>query len=252
MLVERQMFDRRFLRFAAIALIVYGILGLAVAAAITVVGISAFRQLNAMVGSLDQERDALVQVIRTASAAVRDSAAATSDFQTTIGNAADVADQASRLANDSAGTFRELSTTFASLNIFGVQLLAGIAPQFSRSADQLQQIAISLGATRDALGQNRIALERVGGDLGQLQTQLDLIASRLSQRGNLGLDPRSLLFFQLTFFGLCLLVLLQSAFSLVAGVALHRLRQTLGQEPLFPVRTATTIDEGDGGRARVY
>ena len=89
-----------------------------------------------------------------------------------------VADQASRLANDSAGTFRELSTTFASLNIFGVQPLAGIAPQFSRSADQLQQLAISLGTTRDALGQNRLAIERVGGDLGQLQTQLDSLRAQ--------------------------------------------------------------------------
>ena len=94
-------------------------------------------------------------------------------------------------------------------------------------------------------------MRQVGGDLNQLQTQLDAVATSLSQPGVLGLDTQSLLPFQVAFYGMCLLVILQSAFSLVAGVTLYRLSRALGAEPLFPhIRTATTIDGVERGRLR--
>jgi hypothetical protein len=40
--------------------------------------------------------------------------------------------------------------------------------------------------------------------------------------------------FQVAFYGMCLLVFLQSAFSIVAGVVLYRLQRALGTEALFP------------------
>ena len=122
----------------------------------------------------------------------------------------------------------------AGINIFGFQPLAGLSPQFVHSADQLQQLAISLGATREALAQNGSDIQRVGADLNLLQGQLDAVAASLSQPGVLGLDTRGMLPFQVAFYGMCLLVLLQSAFSIVAGVVLYRLQRALGTEALFP------------------
>ena len=246
------MFRYRFLRSAAIALGLYGVLGLFIAAAMLIVGISTFAQVITLQTTLESERVALVQSIRTVSGTLRDTAAATTDFQKSIDNARGAADQASSLANTSAGTFRGLGTNLAALTIFGFQPLAGIAPQFASSADQLQQLAISLGATRDALAQNASDVQRVGGDLGQLQLQLDAVASSLSQPGVLGLEPQGLLPFQVAFYGMCLLVILQSAFALVAGVVLYRLQRALGAEPLFPHvrRTATTIDAAEPDRVR--
>jgi hypothetical protein len=247
------MFRYRFLRSAAVALVLYGVLGLGIAAAMVVVGYSTFNQVATVSTTLERERAALVQSIRTASGTLRDTAVATSDFQRSLDTARGAADQASTLANESAGTLRDLGATSGSLTIFGFQPLAGIAPQFDRSADQLQQLAISLGTTRDALGQNGADVQRVGNDLGQLQAELDIVAAALSQPGVLGLDTRGLLPFQLAFYGMCLLVILQSAFSIVAGTALYRLQRALGTEPLFPVRKATTSVGGeDGGRVRAY
>jgi hypothetical protein len=248
------MFGYRFLRSAAVALGLYGLLGLCIAAAMLVVGSTTFTQVTTLQKTLESERLALVKSIRTVSGTLRDTASATTDFQHSIDNARTSADQASKLANDSAGTFRELGTSLGSLTVFGLQPLAGLGPQFDRSADQLQQLAISLGTTREALGQNGADVQRVGRDLGQLQVELDAVAVSLTQPGVLGFDSQGFLPFQVAFYGMCLLVILQSAFSIVAGITLYRLQRALAGEPLFPLtrsrvgalaRSATQVRASD-------
>jgi hypothetical protein len=228
------MFRFRFLRSAAVALGLYGVLGLCIAAAMLVVGTTMFQQVASLQATLESERVALVQSLRTVSSTLHDTAGATSDFQRSVESARTGADQASALANDSAGTFRELGTNIGALTFFGLQPLAGLAPQFAHSADQLQQLAISLGVTREALKQNVTDIQRVSADLNLLQTQFDGVATSLSQPGVLGFDTRSMLPFQLAFYGMCLLVILQSGFSIVAGIVLYRLQRALGTEALFP------------------
>ena len=241
----------RFLRSAAIALVLYGVLGLLIAVAMLVVGISTFTQVTSLQTTLESERLSLVTSIRTVSSTLHDTSGATTNFQQSIDQARGAADRASTLANDSAGTFRELGLGLGGVTILGFQPLAGLGPQFATSADQLQQLAISLGATRDALSQNGSDIGRVGNDLTRLQTQLEAIAVTLSEPGVLGFDAQSLLPFQIAFYGMCLLVVLQSAFSIVTGVVLFRLQRALGLEPLFPhVRTATTSDGAERDRVR--
>jgi hypothetical protein len=216
------MFGDRFLRSAGIALGIYGILGLLIATAILLVGYSTFNQVVTLQVTLESERRSLVQAIRTASGTLRDTAGATSDFEQSIDTARGASDSASKLANDSAGTFRDLGSTMKSLTVFGLQPLVGLGPQFDRSADQLQQLAISLGATREALGQNSADVRKVTADLSRLQTDIDNVAASLSQPGVLGLSTQSVLPFQVAFYGMCLLVILQSVFSFVAGAAIYR------------------------------
>jgi hypothetical protein len=228
------MFRYRFLRSAAVALAAYGVLGLFISAAMFVVGTSTFGQVTRLQATLENERVALVQSIRTVSGTLHDTAGATADFKRSIDSARGAADQASRLANDTAGSFRAMGTNLGGISILGFQPLAGLSPQFAVSADQLQQLAISLGVTREALAQNGTDIQRVGSDLNLLQAQLDLVAASLSQPGVLGLDAKGMLPFQLAFYGMCVLVFLQSAFSIVAGVVLYRLQRALGTEALFP------------------
>ncbi len=250
----------RFLTVAAVALGVYGVLGLGIAAAMLVVGISTFTQIASLQRTLESERAALVQSIRSVSTTLHDTASATTNFQQSIDRARSAADQGSTLAGTSAATFRSLGADVASVSFLGVQPLAGLAPQFGTSADQLQQLGTQLGATRDALAQNGTDVQHVGSDLNQLQTQLDAVASSLNQPGVLGLDEQSLLPFEIAFYGMCLLVLLQSAFSIVAGIVLYRLSRSLGSEPLFPhitqvrtvaFKTATTIDVAEPDPVRL-
>src|SRR6266550_1657377 len=126
------MFGYRFLRSAAVALGLYGLLGLCIAAAMLVVGSITFTQVTTLQRTLESERQALVKSIRTVSGTLRDTSSATTDFQRSIDNARTSADQASKLANDSAGTFRDLGVSLNTLNIFGLQPLAAVSPQFDR------------------------------------------------------------------------------------------------------------------------
>src|SRR5579872_3568036 len=98
------MVRHHFLRSAAIALTAYGILGLVIAAAMLVVGMSTLGQVAALQRTLETERVSLVQSIRTVSSTLNDTAGATSSFTQSIENARAAADQASSLANQSAGT----------------------------------------------------------------------------------------------------------------------------------------------------
>ncbi|MBV9172942.1 MAG: hypothetical protein JOZ81_23010 [Chloroflexi bacterium] len=246
------MIGYRLLRTAALALVLYGILGLAIAAAMLVVGVATFGQIATFQKTLDDERSSLVQSIRTVSGTVRDTASSTGDFQRSIDGARLSADRASTLANSTAGTFRSLSEA-TNVSIFGAQPFATIAPQFAEAADQLQQLAISLGQTRDTLSQNGTDVSRVGNDLNQLQGELDAVASSLSQPGVLGFGTQTLVPFEVAFFGMCLLVILQSAFSLLAGVLLFRMQRALGSESLFPhlERRGSLPETADGEPERL-
>jgi len=246
------MFGSRSLRAASVALMLYGVLGLAIAVAMVVVAATTFDRIATLQASLERERGTLVTSLRTAATMLGDSANVTRSFQGSIDGARGSADTASKLANDTAGTFRDMSANM-NISFFGVQPLAGLAPQFSQGADQLQQLAISLGTTRDALAQNTTNMRNVTTDLQMLQGQFNAVASSLEQPGVLGLGPQTLLPFQLFVYGVCLLLILQSAFSIVAGIALFRMQRALGAAYLFPylarpqlpppspaLRTATT------------
>jgi hypothetical protein len=226
------MFRYGFLRTAAIALEVYGVLGLLITLALLVVGYSTFSQVGTLQRGLETERAALIQSIRTVSTTLADTASSTTNFEQSIDGARSAADSASGLANTTAGTFRQLARGL-DISVFGTQPLASLSPQFDQSADQMQQLAISLGVTRDSLGENGIDVRRVGNDLAQLQRQLDAVAAALEQPGLLGASQQ-LLPLQIAFYGMCLLVFLQSLFSVVAGAALLRLQRALGSEPLLP------------------
>ncbi len=242
------MFGYRFLRSVAVALGAYGVLGLFIGAAMLSVGMTTFGQVTTLQATLENERVALVKSIRTVSGTLHDTAGATAEFKRSIDSARGAADQASRLANDTAGSFRDMGTNLGGISILGFQPFAAVTPQFASSADQLQQLAISLGATREALAQNGTDIQRVGSDLNLLQAQLDVVAASLSQPGMLGLDTKGMAPFQLAFYGMCVLVILQSAFSIVAGIVLYRLQRALGTEALFPALGRRALPEPSADR----
>src|SRR5260370_26349249 len=124
----------RFLRSAAVALALYGGLGLFIGAAMLVVGTTTFGQIQALQATLENERVALVLSIRTVSSTLHDTAGATADFQRSIDSARGAADQASRLANDSAGALPHMGPHPSGHHIPGVLPQAGRSPPFVPSA----------------------------------------------------------------------------------------------------------------------
>src|SRR6195256_1907985 len=127
------MFRYRFLRSAAVALGAYGLLGLFISAAMLVVGTTTFGQVQKLQATLENERVALVQSIRTVSGTLQDTAGGAGGVKRRIDSARGAADQASRLANDSAGTFSAMGVSLGAISILGFQPLASVTPQFASS-----------------------------------------------------------------------------------------------------------------------
>jgi hypothetical protein len=214
-----------------------------------IVGIWTFDQLVSLQATLETQRAAIVQSIRTVSGAVHDTGSATTDVRQSIDRAQGAANQASVLSNNSAGTFRQVGANLTNLTVLGIQPLIGIGPEFDQTADQLQQLAISLGTTRDALGQNSSDVQRVGGDLGQLQTQLDGLSTSLSQPTVLGMGVKGLLPFQIAWFGFCCLVFLHAAMSIAGSMVLFGVSRAMrGGSLLAGDREVTAASSAPGSQ----
>lgn len=216
------MYRALFLRTAGVALAFYGVIGIFVVAATVLVGTTAFSEIARSREVLNQERTRVVDSLRTLSRTFADASAATGNVQQSLNGARDSANSASRLAADTATSFRGLAQS-VQLDVFGIQPFGGLAPQFDLSASQLDELSVTLRATQDSLGQNSRDILRVGSDLAAVQRQVTVLADTLAGMDLMAASgQQSFLPLQVAFFGLCLLLGLQSLFALIAGVALLR------------------------------
>lgn len=212
-------------RTAALALVLYGVLGFFVGGAMALVGWASFAQVQELQRTLDRERASLAQSLRTVSRTLGNTAGATSDFQRSLDGARDAAGTAADLAVSTGSSFRGIAQAL-NIQIFGLQPFAGLVPQFAQSADQLDQLSTTLATTRDSLNQNREDVRRVGADLAEVQVQVNGLATTLDRSASLVTPAEQLLPFQVAFYGMSLLFALQSLFSLLAGLALVRQQET--------------------------
>lgn len=216
------MYRALFLRTAGVALAFYGVIGIFVVAATVLVGTTAFSEIARSRVVFNRERTSVVDSLRTLSRTFADASAATGNFEQSLNGARDSANSASRLAADTATSFRGLALS-VQLDVFGIQPFGGLAPQFDQSAAQLDELSSTLRATQDSLGQNSRDILRVGADLAAVQRQVTVLADTLAGMDLLAASgQQALLPLQVAFFGLCLLLGLQSLFALVAGLALLR------------------------------
>lgn len=228
------------IRLAGIALIAYGLIGIFVGVFLAVVGAVTLREITELRAALERERGTLATSLRTVAHTVGDSASATGDFERSLAGARDSAEAASRLAFDTAATFRGISQAML-VEIFGYQPFVGITPQFDQSALQIEELSATLGATARSLRQNGADVQRVGRDLVLVQRQVELLAATIDRVGLTG-TPAVQRPYEIAFFGMCLLFTLQSLFSLIAGLAVLRAGATLGtlRELVIAHRAQTT------------
>ncbi len=209
------------LHTAAVALVGYGVLGLLVAAAMFAVGTTFLAQLQQWAAPVDQQRGSILQTLRGASLTLGDASDASRDLRTSINSARSSATAGADLARSSAASFRSLEQAMQ-VTVFGLQPFGAAAPQFGQTAGQLEQTATALDDTARSLSANANDVSRLGTDLATLRRQTDTLASALDSAPLLSGAPASLGLFRIAFYGMCLMVALQSLFSLIAGGALLR------------------------------
>lgn len=181
-----------------------GIVGAAASLLFAVVALPGLARVDA---ALDRSDAALT----AAAAAARSAAQAFDGFDASLDEATRSAADAAALATRSADTARGLASAM-SLSIFGTQPLLPLATGFEASAADLEALGDTLSIMGGALEGNR-------EDLASLQAQIDRLAAELTELA----QPRDLPALLWAGVGLLLLLAVQSAGLVAAGVALSRL-----------------------------
>lgn len=200
-------------------MLLYGVLGLLVSIALLAVGHSTFDRIHQFSVALDSERAAVASSVSTVSSTLADTTSGTAGVRTSLESARDAADAASQLAAQTASTFQATAQGL-NVEVFGVQPFAQVVPQFDTSATDLQQLSGILGNTRDALSANDQQVAQIGTDLSQLQQQLNAMSTTLNDATAFGDIGQTLVPFEVAFYGVCLLLILQSLFGIALGLAL--------------------------------
>jgi hypothetical protein len=217
----------KFLRVAAIGLVVYGLFGFGLLALAYVVTAQTFAQLEALRHSVEEQRAALSGSLRATSQTLTATSTTFDDFATTLGQARQSSLQASQFARDLGTTMGEMGAA-SNVQIFGFQPLAGLGGGFGKASQQLTALAGDLEQTGQALGKNVEDLDSIKTSVGQARVQVDTLARAFDATVLPGSQPELMRPFQLAIYGLLVWLAGQALVSVVLGVMLfHRSHQRI-------------------------
>ncbi|HEV8636048.1 MAG TPA: hypothetical protein VG370_17625 [Chloroflexota bacterium] len=233
------------LRIAAVALVLYGLLGFVLLGFAYVLARQTLAEVEAARAAVVAQRDGLVDVLRSTARALDETAKTFGTFGATL-------DEARRSARQAAELARETSTTAGGLEqamyvqFFGVQPLAGLGPGFARAAEQLQQLGGDLDATAEALGRNQAGVGATGSGLAEVRQRIDALASAFATTPLLGGPIEALRLFQVAIYGLLLWLGGQAFVSVLLGVLLFRHAHLRLQARAIPAEREGARSEGAG------
>jgi len=191
----------------AAILIAYGVAGLMMAVILLVVGLQVWPVLQTLTTQIAGSLRATAITIGTA-------AAAAGGASTSLDQARQVTAAATQTALQASDNVRQLAQTL-NIQILGAQPFGELVPRFSDMADSLQQLGASLAGTSQSLAQNSSQTAAMQTNLTTTQQQLTRLADTIDA-GFSGVHLPVLLLA----FVMWVLMLLQGALTLVAGVLL--------------------------------
>jgi hypothetical protein len=194
-------------RPVAVALVIYGAIGLVLTLVLIVVGVAIWPQLQAVSGQLGSS-------LHSTSVTVGSAATAMGGVEASLNQVQQVTDSASKTALQASTDTRQLAQAM-NFQVLGTQPLAALLPSFNSTADNLQQVGTSLAGTSQAVAQNSAQAAALQSNLTTTQQELE----QLSQAFNSGLGGVGLPLLLLVV-GTWVMLLLQSALALIAGIAL--------------------------------
>ena len=196
---------RRALGWAAIA---YGIAGLG----LVIIGALGGLEMAARVENLAVRADSTLASAQRATEATADSF---SGVDQSLAEGESSADSAAALARDASATLDSLALAM-SLQILGTRPLQPLAGEFAASADQAAALAEELDGVGSSLSDTRADMARIGAELDQLAVELGALRDASSDGGG-GAPPLRL------FVTLMLIWLgLQAVAATIGGLALLR------------------------------
>jgi hypothetical protein len=154
-------------RWLGVALIVYGIAGIALAAGGAVLVSASFRGVDRIADTLVAQRNTLTLSLETVASGLENAATSSSSVDEVIGVGADAVADAAAMVRSLAVAADDVATA-ATFQILGQQPLAGVASSFTQVAadarnlaEQLEEASATLSGTTDTTAELRASLARV-------------------------------------------------------------------------------------------
>ena len=194
-------------RPVAWGLIAYGVLGLLLVIGGAVIGLDVSGRIERLASSADG----------TLTAAARSTRAAADSFASIDGSLSEAqasADGAAILAREAGATLDSLAVAMQ-LSFFGAQPLLPLAPEFTASADQAEQLGGRLHAVGSSLGDTRTDVAIIGVELESLSSEIESLQDAGGEDGG---SPPLRLFVALLLAGIAI----PAVATLLFGMALLR------------------------------
>lgn len=157
-------------------LVLYGLLGIALVVVGGTVGLEVATRVEGLAAAAEG----------TLAAATRSVDAASDAFANVDGSLAESqasAEAGATLARDASGTLASLSAAME-LSIFGAQPLLPLAADFATSAEQAEELAVTLGQVASSLDDTRADVSSIGEELDDLGTELAVLRDSTGTGGD--------------------------------------------------------------------
>jgi hypothetical protein len=168
------------LRRLATGLIVYGVVGLALALVAALALVYAAGRLGSMGDRLDRQVDTVVATLGRTSTALADASTSARSFAVTIERTPPAVRQTAQAIADLRTDLRSVQDQMARIVILGGAPLSGVSDAFGRMAGnldgldaRLELIATDLEGNRSALLTNADSLGAFGDQLAEISTELE-------------------------------------------------------------------------------
>jgi hypothetical protein len=168
--------DRR--RFGG-ALLGFGLAGLIVLAGTAAVIVGTLGPIEAAANDVDRQRVELVELLDSASDALRQAADGAGNAGASLTQSATAARDGAALAARMAEAFDGL-TVISDLDVFGTRPFAELGASFAEVATRARSLTDNLASTADALETNEADARRSAGDLRDLADRLGELQATLA------------------------------------------------------------------------
>ena len=167
------------LRRFATGLIVYGLLGLVIAALVLLGLLWMSSRLGAMTGGADGPASSIVDTLDGTATALTDSGASATSFVTTLDRTSPAVRQSAQAVTDLRANFLSIQSQLGQLEIFGALPFTNVAGQFGQMAADIEGLDTQLVQIADDLDANRAALEANATSLAALGERLSAVSDDL-------------------------------------------------------------------------
>jgi methyl-accepting chemotaxis protein len=174
---------RSALRRLAIGLIVYGVVGLVVAAIGLAIVVSTAGRLGSLSAELPAEVDRLTGILDRTAVALDEAGATALSFSGTIDRTGPAVRQAATAVRGIVPELRDLERQAGAVSILGSQPLGGIASLFGDIAGELEGLDAQLDGIAEQLSANGGVLKTNATSLAALAGEVRTLSERLAPSG---------------------------------------------------------------------